>query len=235
MGSSEESRTLAITWPLFHGGRAAPFPADPVQAVADQAPPSEELREWARNDVPPAPSVASEEAERRLCDSVPPSSAAPDWARAAQALVTELRRLIASGTVSPSEHGAIARAWVAWSLGGVPESHVLRVAHLVSRCHAAIQRLTQTGPELNSALRAAAGVLHSRMPTSLRERMPLARVVFVVYQLREAADPWVAVVDGTAELVGWKDYARAHAAAIIRTIMEGGLAGADPREAHGPR
>ena len=226
MDKPAKTRALVITWPLFHGEQAVPFPADPAQAMADLAPPSEELQAWAGSDVPPVPSAAFEEAERRLRDSVPPSSAAPDWARAAQALSQELGRLLAQGSVTPSEQAAIARAWVAWALGGVPESHVLRVAHLVSRCHAAIRRLSQSGPELHASLRAAAGVLHSRMPTTLRERMPLGRVVFVVYQLREMTDPWAAVVEGTAELVGWKDYARAHAAAAIRMIMEGGVGSA---------
>jgi hypothetical protein len=224
MDKPHKSRALVITWPLFHGEQAVPFPADPAQPLADLAPPSEELRAWAGRDDPPVPSAAIEEADQRLRDSVPPSSAAPDWARAAQALSRELGRLLRQGSVTPIEQAAIARAWVAWTLGGVPERHVLRVAHLVSRCHAAIRDLSQSGPELHAALRAAAGVLHGQMPTALRERMPLGRVVFVVYQLREMADPWAAVVEGTAELVGWKDYARAHAAAAIRMIMEGGLA-----------
>jgi hypothetical protein len=233
MDNPRKTRALVITWPLFDSERAVAFADDPAQAVADQAPPAEELQAWARSDVPPVPSAVFEEAEQRLRDSVPPSSAAPDWARAAQALSAELTRLVARGTVSPSEHAAIARVWVAWALGGVSERHVLCAAHLVSRCHAAIRRLSLAGPELHSALRAAAGVLHSRLPTALRERMPLGRVVFVVYQLREVADPWAAVVEGTAELVGWKDYARAHAAAAIRMLMEGGLAGTDPAEAPG--
>jgi hypothetical protein len=233
MDNPHKTRALVITWPLFHGEQAVPFPADPAQAVAEQAPPAEELQAWARSDVPPVPSAAFEEAERRLRDSVPPSSAAPDWARAAQALSSELTRLVARGSVTPSEHAAIARAWVAWALGGVSERHVLRVAHLVSRCHAAIRRLSLAGPELHSALRAAAGVLHSRLPTALRERMPVGRVVFVVYELRDMADPWTAVVEGTAELVGWTDYARAHAAAAIRMVVEGGLSGTDPAEAPG--
>jgi hypothetical protein len=225
MDKPHKTRALVITWPLFHGEQAVPFPVDPAQALADQAPPAEELQAWARSDVPPVSSVAFQEAEQRLRDSVPPSSAAPDWARAAQALSAELGRLIARGSVTPSEQAAIARAWVAWALGGVSEGHVLRVAHLVSRCHAAIRSLSLAGPELHSALRAAAGVLHSRLPTTLRESMPLARVVFVVYELQEMADPWAAVVEGTAELVGWKDYARAHAAAAIRMVVESGLAG----------
>jgi hypothetical protein len=233
MEKPQKPRALVVTWPLFHGEQAVSFPVDPAQAVADQAPPSEELKAWAVSDVPPEPSGAFEEAERRLRDSVPPSSAAPDWARAAQALSAELGRLLARGSVTPTEQAAIARAWVAWALGGVSESHVLRAAHLVSRCHAAIRRLSLAGPELHSALRAAAGVLHSRLPTVLRERMPLGRVVFVVYQLQEITDPWAAVVEGTAELVGWKDYARAHGAAAIRMIMEGGHVGTDPAEAPG--
>ncbi len=222
MDEHPKTRALVITWPLFPDETAPPFPADPAQPVAEFAPPSVELQALARDDEPPAPSAASQEAEQRLRASVPPSWAAPDWARAAQALIAELSRLVESGSAAPSEQAAIARAWLAWSMGGISEAHLLSVAHLVSRCHTAVRNLKQSGPELHSALRAAAGVLHGRLPAALRERMPLGRVVFMVYELRDLADPWAAVVEGTAELVGWKDYARSHAAALVRTVMEHG-------------
>ena len=36
------------------------------------------------------------------------------------------------------------------------------------------------------------------------------------------ADPTLvlAVVEGTCELLGWKDYARSHAASVIRAVIE---------------
>ena len=58
------------------------------------------------------------------------------------------------------------------------------------------------------------------MPTSIRERMPFERALFVVRKLHDEADHWAAIVDGTGELLGWKDYGRMHAAAIIRAVIE---------------
>jgi hypothetical protein len=219
MSSPPKRHVLETTWPLFHD-KAGAFPLDPADLVTEHAPPLGQLQALSRKEDPPGAAEACERAEQRLRNTLPPPSVAPEWMRAAQALATELTQLQARGTITPSEYAAIARTWAAWTLAGIPERQVLRVAHLVSRAHAAVRSSTQTGPEQHSALRAAAGVLHSRLPKTLQERMPIQRVVFVVYQLLETADPWAAVVEGTAELLGWKDYARSHAAAIIRRVME---------------
>jgi hypothetical protein len=219
MSHQPKRRVLETTWPLFQEEGGA-FPVDPAELVIEHAPPLGDLQALSRKDDPPDAAEACERAEQRLRNTLPPPSVTPEWTRAAQALVAELSQLQARGSVTPSEHAAIARVWAAWTLAGIPERQVLRVAHLVSRAHAAVRSSTQTGPEQHSALRAAAGVLHSRLPRSLQERMPVQRVVFVVYQLLETADAWAAVVEGTSELLGWKDYARSHAAAIIRRVME---------------
>ena len=58
------------------------------------------------------------------------------------------------------------------------------------------------------------------LPRKVRERMPLERVVVAVRKLREQADPWAGIVEGTADLAGWKDYARIHAASVLRAVIE---------------
>jgi hypothetical protein len=73
---------------------------------------------------------------------------------------------------------------------------------------------------LQIALRAAASVLHSGLPVSVQKRMPLERVVHVTRLLHEEINSWAAIVEGTAELLGWKDYARVHAASVIRAAIE---------------
>ena len=50
--------------------------------------------------------------------------------------------------------------------------------------------------------------------------MPLERAVHVVRRLRDEADAWAAIVEGTSELLGWNDYARTHAASVIRALLE---------------
>jgi hypothetical protein len=50
--------------------------------------------------------------------------------------------------------------------------------------------------------------------------MPMERVVVTVRRLHEQADGWAAIVEGVADIAGWKDYARIHGASVIRTIIE---------------
>ncbi len=38
--------------------------------------------------------------------------------------------------------------------------------------------------------------------------------------MRGQPDPWVAIVESTADLLGWKDYARVHAAYVIREVIK---------------
>jgi hypothetical protein len=52
--------------------------------------------------------------------------------------------------------------------------------------------------------------------------MPFERALYIVRKLHDEADHWVAIVDGTAELLGWKDYARVHAASVVRAVIERG-------------
>jgi hypothetical protein len=50
--------------------------------------------------------------------------------------------------------------------------------------------------------------------------MPLSRVALTVTKLYEQADGWAAIVEGVADIAGWKDYARIHAASVIRAVIE---------------
>jgi hypothetical protein len=50
--------------------------------------------------------------------------------------------------------------------------------------------------------------------------MPFERIMLLIRELRNEADAWAAVVEGTSALLGWKDYARSHAAAVIRAVIE---------------
>lgn len=215
---------LHITWPLRDDEASEPFPPDAAQAVSTYAPAQRELQELRTRpplpDSEPAPAVpaAPETLRTALLGSLPPS--APEWMQAARALSQALEEMIARGQIDSVEQAAIARSWAAWSLGGVTSSHVLRVAHLVSRAHSAIQSVRVTGAVLEAAYRDCAGVLHAGLPTVIRNRMPFRRIDPIVRRLREVVDPWAAVVEATSELLGWSDYARFHAAAVIRAVIE---------------
>jgi hypothetical protein len=209
---------LAGTWPLFDEGQPGHFAADPKQTLNASSPGESELAALDRrdefNDTPDSRQKRSGHAREAL----PPLS--PEWMRAARALSDWLEARIQSGTIDTVEQAAIARTWAAWSMGGAAEAHTLRVAHLVGRAHGAIRRTPRQGPEQQATQHACAGVLHSSLPRAIRERMPFERSLFVVRQLHDEADHWAAIVDGTAELLGWKDYARVHAAAVLRALIE---------------
>jgi hypothetical protein len=210
-----------ITWPLHDEEAARPLPADPRREVSAYAPDSAELK--ALYELTEFPDPTGEQARaraRRLRQSKPTTT--PDWMHAAQNLVNALQEMIQRGKVDPIEYAAVARAWAAWSLGGVTEAHILRVAHLVARAHAAIHETPELENSAEKAYRAAAGVLHTALPAVIRDRMPLERLVFLVRQLYAEKDRWAAVVEGTAEILGWKHYGRVHAASVIRVVMERG-------------
>ena len=217
-GPSKKNPDLAGTWPLFDDGQAGHFPADPKQALSSSSPGELELaaldQQVEFNDTPDS----RKKTTRRARESLPPLS--PEWMRAARALADWLEERIRVGSVDAVEQAAIARTWAAWSMSGASEAHILRVAHLVGRAHGAIRGTPRQNQQLQAAYHACAGVLHSSLPTGIRERMPFERALFVVRKLHEEADHWAAIVDGTAELLGWKDYARVHAASVLRAMIE---------------
>ena len=106
-------------------------------------------------------------------------------------------------------------------MGGVSEAQLLRVAHLVMRAHGALHALPPTGAaELHASHVAAARVLHAGLPSALRESMPFERTLLAIRHIHNTSDPWAAVVESAAELLGWTDYARIHAAAVLRSAIE---------------
>ena len=218
--SSKRRGNFEITWPLYRPDPERRFADDPAQALSNYTPQSGMLRELSELSNVPEEGGDEALAEKKLRESMPP--AAPDWMRAAQLLVSQLSGLLALGeSIAPEQEAAVARAWAAWSMGGASEAHVLRVAHLVMRAHSALREVHREGvEELNSAHLGAARVLEAGLPSALRASMPFERVLLVVRQIHTATDPWAAIVQGTAELLGWTDYARIHAATIIRSAIE---------------
>jgi len=213
---SNKQRNLEITWPLF--GDAEPFPADPQRTFTDFEPPAGELKALETSQEPPDSSERIERDVRRMRESLPP--VAPEWMRAARALADWLEIRIRRGHVQPFEEAAIARTWAAFSLGGLTEQHILQLAKVVQRAHAAIREAPRGPAELQQAIHACAGVLYGSLPRAVRERMPLERVVATVRMLQAEADPWAAIVEGASDIAGWRDYARIHAASVIRAVIE---------------
>jgi len=212
-------KNFAATWPLFGDKSAPAFPAHPATTVHQLAPPSSDLAALAGRAAPPSETGKQAERQRRhLASTTDPGE--PEWLRAASSLAEWLDARIAQGRVEPVEQAAIARAWAAFCLGGVTEPQILRVAHIVQRAHSAIRESPRGHQDLQAAFHAAAGVLHAGLPSVIKQRMPIERVVYVVRRLREEADGWTAIVQGTTELLGWTDYARVHAATAIRAALE---------------
>src|SRR6187551_2026904 len=217
-GPSNKNPDLAGTWPLFDEGQPGHFPADPQQSLSASSPGELELAALDEQDEFNDTPDSRRKNTRRARESLPPLS--PEWMRAARALADWLEERIRNGAIDPVEQAAIARTWAAWSMSGASEAHILRVAHLVGRAHGAIRGTPRQNQQLQAAYHACAGVLHSSLPTEIRDRMPFERALFVVRRLHDEADHWAAIVDGTAELLGWKDYARMHAAAVLRAMIE---------------
>jgi len=209
--------SLGGTWPLFNEG-APPFPADARNAVTPYRPDRADMDTLDRREDLPETTPQAEKAMRSLRDTVPPQ--APDWMRAARAMSQWLDARIAQGELSTLEEATIARTWAAFSLAAVPEPTALRVAHLVSRAYHAIRNSSRSSVELQAAIVDCARVLHAGLPSLIRERMPMERAIQIVRRIRTEPDNWAAVVEGTSELLGWKDYARMHAAAVLRALIE---------------
>ncbi|HET9960322.1 MAG TPA: hypothetical protein VFQ61_37785 [Polyangiaceae bacterium] len=210
---------LGTTWPLFTEHPNPSFPENARALVTPFRPPTGHLEALERRaELPPEGSEQYERELNALRASQPP--VVPDWMRAARAMIAWLEERVQRGSVDALDEAAIARTWVAFSLGGAVTAHVMRVAHLVSRAHHAIRDSRRVTRDVQAAIRDCAGVLHAGLPLAIRERMPIERTVLVVRRLHEEQDNWAAVVEGTAELLGWKDYARIHAASVIRLVIE---------------
>jgi hypothetical protein len=214
---SNKERNLEITWPLF--GTSTPFPADPERTISDFEPPAADLQALKTSPDVPDSDERIEQEVRQMRESLPP--AAPDWMRAARALADWLEFRIKRGHVTPVEEAAIARSWAAFSLGGLTEQELFKIARVVQRAHAAIRERPLHGEAaLEAAIKACSGVLYAGLPRKVRERMPLERVVATVRKLRDLSDPWAGLVEGSADIAGWRDFARIHAASVLRAVIE---------------
>lgn len=211
---------LGATWPLFSEQAGAPFPQDSRLNITPFRPDQAELLALENAVDLPETTEQAEEAQRRLSETYPP--AAPDWVRAAHSMIDWLNVRVERGTIDELDQAMLARAWTAFALGGTTEPQIRKVAHVVSRAHTAIRETPRGERELQAALVDCARVMHAGLPLAIKGRMPLERAIQVVRLLRGEADPWAAVVAGTSELLGWTDYARAHAAAVIRAVVERG-------------
>jgi hypothetical protein len=200
------------------------LPVDPAQALTAYAPPPEDLVALSARVDPPesadmhASGVPSREPAINAFSVLPTD--APEWMRAARVMSDALESCIRRGSIDYLEQAAIERAWYAWTLGGATPRQVLRVAHVVRRAHDAMRQSARSADE--TLVRDCAEVLHAALPSVVRQTVPLERAVWVMRALREELDPWVAVVEGTAELLGWKDYARVHAAYVISAVIQQG-------------
>jgi hypothetical protein len=129
-----------------------------------------------------------------------------------------LEALIASGSVGPSEEAAVERAWSAWELDGMPDQYVARVATLVDRARTAIR---DTGvSHLERAYNDCAQVLWASLPREIRARQDQADILLVMRGLRDEADPWAAIIEATARILGWTNAARAHTAHALRMALD---------------
>jgi hypothetical protein len=148
---------------------------------------------------------------------LPLEASAPDWAKKGRVLSSAIEAAIRQGAASRQLELAIDRAHGAFSLEGISEAHLARVAHLIHRAHGAI-RAGRTTPE--SAYEDCARVLHTGLPSALRRRISVELVVDVVRRLRTEADTWQAVVESTTWLLGWSELTRVRAAHAIRLALE---------------
>jgi hypothetical protein len=212
---ASHERNLGNTWPIF--GDSQPFPADPSRTLAAFSPPAADLAALKASPELPDTTERIEQEVRRMRETLPPT--APEWMRAARALADWLEIRIRRGQVAPVEEAAIARTWAAFALGGVTEQDIFKIARVVQRAHSAI-RDARRATDLQSAVHACTSVLFAGLPRTVRERMPRERVLAAVQKLHEQADSWAAIVEGVADIAGWKDYSRIHAASVVRAVIE---------------
>ncbi len=145
---------------------------------------------------------------------------APDWMRMARSLSTWLEQLIARGEIDEWEQVGVERAATAWKLAGISRRRMRSLATLLQRAHAAIR-----SPALGSAQTAVhdcAEVVYRSLPRDVKVHTSMEVISEVVHGLRAEADPWIAVVHGTSRVLGWTEYARAHAARALRCAIEAG-------------
>jgi hypothetical protein len=193
------------------------LPADPSNLLTAYAPPSEDLLDLARLQPPDS----GAESLRGKSPGFPLASMpgdAPEWVRAARAMANAFEACIQRGEADAFERAAIERAWYAYTMGGVSPRQVMRVVRLVSHAHNA---LAHTPPDrLQVAVQDCALLIYNGLPSIVRSTVPFDRVRRIVQGLSEQPNAWVAIVEGSVEILGWKDAAQSHAASILRSIID---------------
>jgi len=142
---------------------------------------------------------------------------APGWMVRARSMTLALEEAIREGQVTPNMEACIERAYAAWELGGAGNKRIARVARLVEQAHSAIR--SAPGTDLERAFGACAMVLWAGLPRSVKARQDPTAIGQIVRKLRGEADAWAAVVDATANILGWCDAARGHSAHAVRVAI----------------
>jgi hypothetical protein len=186
----------------------------PGEQYFDPPPPgSEELRRTR-----PIEGKRTPKAEGRAFGATPalPENA-PGWMLRARSMTLALEEAIRSGKATPNMEACIERAYAAWELGGAGDKRIARVARLVEQAHSAIR--TTPAHDLERAFGECAMVMWAGLPRSVKSRQDPAVIAQVVRRLRGEADAWAAVVDATADILGWCDAARGHSAQAVRVAI----------------
>jgi hypothetical protein len=213
------------TLPLPPPGR---FVGDVLQGKTPSLPPLNMRKTPApvRRTKTPPPGGGRAGAGRSLLPptAAPLDASAPEWAKKGRAVSSAIEAAIRQGTASRQLELAIDRAHGAFTLEGLPEAQLAKVAHLIHRAHGAIRGSRSTS---ESAYEDCARVLHTGLPSALRRRISVELIVEVVRQLRLEEDTWQAVVESTTWILGWSELTRVRAAHAIRLALENHPRGAD--------
>jgi len=166
----------------------------------------------------PPPGHRTPSATRQAPDFGPPMPEnAPGWMLRARRMSLALEEAINSGHPSPTVEACIERAWAAWELDGSADKQIARVARLVEKAHSAIRETP--AQNVDRAYVEIAQVIWAGLPRTVKSRQEFAQIILVVRELRTEADPWAAVVDATAKILGWSQAARAHSAHAVRVSI----------------
>jgi hypothetical protein len=185
------------------------FPRDYVPPP----PGSEELRRTS----PPVGKRTPDPQGRLLGETPPLPENAPGWMIRARRMTLALEEAVRKGQASVSLEACIERAYAAWELDGAGDKRIARVARLVEQAHTAIRATAAS--DLERAYGECAQVMWAGLPRSVKGKQDTSAIAQVVRGLRGEADPWAAVVEGTAKILGWCDAARAHSAQAVRVAI----------------
>jgi hypothetical protein len=166
----------------------------------------------------PPPGHRTPSATRQAPDFGPPlPEGAPGWMLRARRMSLALEEAVRAGNPNPTLEASIERAWAAWELDGSADKQIARVARLVEKAHTAIR---ETKPDkVDRAYVEIAQVIWAGLPRNVKSRQEFAQIIMIVRDLRTEADPWAAVVDATAKILGWAQAARAHSAHAVRVAI----------------